>query len=61
MSDDRPYSRVLDVETLARIERKIDPSVFIPIQCLPPLGIHEHCEHDPRHTEPSFTTIGSAW
>ena len=29
----------------------------IPIQCLPPLGIHERCEHDPNHVEPSFNNL----
>jgi hypothetical protein len=25
-----------------------------PVRCLPPLGVHEWCEHDPSHPPPSF-------
>lgn len=27
---------------------------LIPVRCLPPLGVHERCEHDPNHPLPSF-------
>lgn len=30
---------------------------FIPIRCLPPLGVHERCEHDPKRIEPSFNNL----
>lgn len=30
--------------------------IFQPIRCLPPLGIHEHCEH--VRPEPSFKNLG---
>jgi len=30
--------------------------IFQPIRCLPPLGIHEHCEH--VSPEPSFKNLG---
>ena len=29
-------------------------SHMIPKRCLPPLGVHEWCEHDPAHPEPTF-------
>jgi hypothetical protein len=31
--------------------------ILIPIRCLPPLGVHEHCEHDPKHREPTFKDL----
>lgn len=27
---------------------------LLPIRCLPALGVHERCEHDPKHPPPSF-------
>lgn len=30
------------------------------IRCLPPLGIHERCEHDPTHVQPSFKNLTKA-
>lgn len=27
---------------------------LLPVRCLPALGIHERCEHDPKHPPPSF-------
>lgn len=30
---------------------------LIPTRCLPPLGIHERCEHDPNRVEPSFNNL----
>lgn len=29
-------------------------SNLLPIRCLPPLGVHEWCEHDTEHPPPSF-------
>lgn len=32
----------------------------VPIRCLPALGVHEWCEHDPDHPPPSFRGLSVA-
>lgn len=31
--------------------------MVMPIRCLPALGVHERCEHDPDYREPTFQEV----
>lgn len=57
MCHDHEY-RELPPELAARVEKMISDGMLVIGRCLPPLGIHEWCEHDPVHPPPVFRDLG---
>lgn len=46
-----------DQHVLRALPEWMVENLINPVRCLPPLGVHEWCEHDPNHPPPDFSGL----